>query len=95
MRIPCPAAKGRLIGVDVIDGVRMIEMGDLTSAVPRWPHTPMIRLATKRVIGQRSFVATSVARTWVKELDKEQAPVLMSVLDWADQLKLTAPVGGR
>lgn len=91
MRIPCPVAKDRLIGVDVIDGVRMIEMGDLTAAIPRWPHTPAMRLATRRAIRNRQFVATDVARKWAMDLDKEQAPVLAAVLDWADRIPLAQP----
>lgn len=92
MRPPCPAAKGRLIGVEVFDARRHIEMGDLAAAVPRWPESPVMRQAVRRVIKRREFVAVDVARRWVGELDREQARILLAVLDWADQLDLSREV---
>lgn len=95
MRCACPAAKGRLIGVEIFDGRRHIELGDLAQAVPRWPHTPVMRMAVRRIIKDRSFVATGVARRWVGELDREQARILLAVLDWADQLDMDREVTCR
>lgn len=95
MRAPCPAAKGRLIGVEIFDGRRHIELGDLAAAVPRWPHTPVMRMAVRRQIKNREFIAVDVARRWAGELDPEQARILDGVLDWADQLAPSVEVTRR
>lgn len=95
MRAPCPAAKGRLIGVEVFDGRRHIELGDLAAAVPRWPDSPVMRQAARRIIKHRQFVAVHVARRWVGELDREQSRILLAVLDWADQLNPSGEVTRR
>lgn len=93
MRPPCPAAKGRLIGVELFDARRHVELGDLAAAVPRWPDTPLMQIAVRRRIKNREFVAVDVARRWVGELDREQARIMLAVLDWAD--RLSGEVAGR
>lgn len=95
MRQSCPAAKGRLIGVEDFDGRRHIELGDLAAAVPRWPDSPVMRLAVRRVIKHRHFVAVAVARRWVGELDQEQTRIMLGVLDWADALDPSGEVARR
>lgn len=77
-----------LISIAFEDGVRLVEVGDLTSIVRSMPEIPIKTVAPLRWINRRTFVEVSVARQWARALDKaqyaQQAKELSALLDWVD-----------